>query len=76
MTITNPSPTRAPFDQEKVRSKAVLSIDWTRGVATAITGQGATVTRAGNALVTSQNGVLTPIGTNRPRLLHFVEAAS
>jgi hypothetical protein len=74
MTITNPSPTRAPFDQEKVRSKAVLSIDWTRGVATAITGQGATVTRSGNAFVTAGNGVLTPIGTNRPRLLHFVGA--
>jgi len=74
MTITNPSPTRAPFDQEKVRSKAVFSIDWTRGVATAITGQGATVTRAGNAFVTAGNGVLTPIGTNRPRLLHFVGA--
>jgi hypothetical protein len=74
MTITNPSPTRAPFDQERVRSKAVLSVDWTRGVATAITGQGATVTRAGNAFVAAGNGVLTPIGTNRPRLLHFVGA--
>jgi hypothetical protein len=74
MTITNPSPTRAPFDQERVRSKAVLSVDWTRGVATAITGQGATVTRAGNAFVTAVNGVLTRIGANRPRLLHFVGA--
>lgn len=77
MTILSPSPTRAPFDQNQVRSKAAFSVDWTRGTTTAITGQAATVTRAApNASVVAGNEIIRFAGTNRPRILHFVRATA
>jgi hypothetical protein len=77
MTITSPTPTRAPFDQDKVRSKSPFAVDWTRGTMTATTGQVATVTRAApNAAVVAGNEIIRFTGTNRPRILHFVRATA
>ena len=74
MSITNPSPTRAPFDQERVRPPLPFFADYRRGNVQAITGQPATFTRADTATVTGQTGGSFTLPANRPALTWAVDA--
>jgi hypothetical protein len=74
MSITNPSPTRAPFDQGRVRPPLPFFADYRRGNVQAITGQPATFTRAATATVAGQTGGSFTLPANRPALTWAVDA--